>query len=52
LRNTCASSAEGNVERGRFYELLWEVGAAQTDAVMLTTSIDGRAACSYELQDR
>lgn len=29
-------AAEGNLERRHFYELLWEVGAAQTDAVMLT----------------
>jgi len=27
-------AAEGNIERRHFYELLWEVGAAQTYAVM------------------
>lgn len=43
-------AAEGNVERRHFYELLWEVGAAQTDAVMLTTeNIDwSRRVLSYE----
>lgn len=28
-------AAEGNLERRRYYELLWEVGAAQTDAALL-----------------
>jgi integrase len=30
--------AEGNVERRRYYELLWEIGAAQTDAAMLSAA--------------
>ena len=33
----CIIASEGNIERRNFYELLWEVGAAQTDAVMLTS---------------
>jgi len=43
-------AVEDNVERRHFYELLWEVGAAQTDAVMLTTdNIDwSRRVLSYE----
>ena len=43
-------AAESNVERRHFYELLWEVGAAQTDAVMLTAeNIDwSRRVLSYQ----
>jgi hypothetical protein len=29
-------NAEGNQERRSFYQLLWEIGASQTDAAMLT----------------
>jgi hypothetical protein len=31
-------AAEGNLERRRYYELLWEIRAAQTDAVMLSAA--------------
>ena len=43
-------TAEGDIERRHFYELLWEVGAAQTDAVMpATENIDwSRRVLSYE----
>jgi integrase len=29
-------AAEQNIERRRYYELLWETGASQTDAALLT----------------
>lgn len=31
-------AAEGNVERRMYYELLWEIGAAQTDGACLTAA--------------
>lgn len=42
--------SESNVERRHFYELLWEMGAAQSDAVMLThKNIDwSRRVISYQ----
>jgi len=30
-------AAEGDLERSRYYRLLWEIGAAQTDGAMLTS---------------
>lgn len=45
-------AAEKNAERKQFYQLLWEIGAAQTDAAQLTAgNIDWeRKVLSYERQ--
>lgn len=33
----CILASEKNIERRNFYQLLWEIGSAQSDAAMLTT---------------